>query len=95
LSYSFLTADSFRRLVVSRSKQVPLPPIFSRGKQPAPLMFSRSKLIPPPMFSRGIQLLLLPPLMFWLLLAQVHTLSHSFDCLTQPGQNGATWQTPS
>ncbi len=28
-------------------------------------------------------------------LAQVHTLSHSFDCLAQSGQKEATWQTPS
>jgi hypothetical protein len=30
-----------------------------------------------------------------LLLAQVHTQSHSFDCWAQSRQNGATWQTPS
>jgi hypothetical protein len=61
-------------------------------------MVSRGKqlLLPPPiMFSRRKQLLLLPLPMFWLLLAQMHTLSHNFGCSAQPGQNGATLQTPS
>jgi hypothetical protein len=56
-------------------------PMISSGKQP---------LLPlPPMISCGKQPLLPPLPMFWLLLAQVHTLNLSFNCSAQPGQNGA------
>jgi hypothetical protein len=89
--------------MISRGKELLLlpSPMISCGKQlllPPPPMIccDKQSLLPPPqMFSCSKQPLLPPLPMFWLLLAQVYTLSHSFDCLAQPGQNGVTWQTPS